>query len=244
MTSFPARDPFYTDYAWLYDAHQRGVRGDIAFYRDLALEAQRDGGRVIEIGVGTGRVAIPTAEAGVRVLGLDLAHEMLVICEEKARAAGVRMDLVEADMRSFALSEPAALVTIPHRAFLHNLTEEDQRATLEACRRALRRGGRLAMNVFNPEIIAAVEMMRGADAFEGVANFDLADQIIETPMPMRAPDGSLHRATLRVRYIYQPQLEALLDRAGFEVESWLGDFEGSRFGTLSTEIICVARAVD
>ncbi|MCC6237071.1 MAG: class I SAM-dependent methyltransferase [Dehalococcoidia bacterium] len=242
MTAFPARDPFYTDHAWLYDAHQRGVRGDIKFYRDLAIEAGRDGGAVIEIGVGTGRVAIPTAEAGVRIVGLDVAQEMLAICEEKARAAGVHVDLVQADMRRFACSRPASLVTIPHRAFLHNLTEADQRATIESCRRALRPGGRLAMNVFNPEIIAAVEMMRGADAFEGVANFDLADQIIETPMPMRAPDGSVHRATLRVRYIYRPQLEALLGDAGFEVEAWLGDFEGSRFGTLSTEIICVARA--
>jgi hypothetical protein len=61
MTSMPARDPFYTDLAWLYDAHQRGVRGDIEFYRDLALEAE---GLVIELGVGTGRVAIPTALAG------------------------------------------------------------------------------------------------------------------------------------------------------------------------------------
>lgn len=243
MTSFPARDPFYTDHAWLYDAHQRGVRGDIEFYRDLALDAQREGGAVIEIGVGTGRVAIPTAEAGVRIVGLDLAREMLAICEEKARVAGARVDLVQADMRRFAFSRPAALVTIPHRAFLHNLTEDDQRATIESCRRALRQGGRLAMNVFNPEIIAAVEMMRGADAFEGVANFDLADQIIETPLPMRGPDGSAHRATLRVRYIYKPQLEELLTETGFQVEAWLGDFEGSRFGTLSTEIICLARAV-
>lgn len=243
MTAFPARDPFYTDYAGLYDAHQDGVRGDVAFYRELAVNAQRDGGPVVEIGVGTGRVALSAAEAGVRVVGLDLAHEMLAICQDKARSAGVHVDLVQADMRCFRLARPAALVTIPHRAFLHNLTEDDQRATIESCRRALRRGGRLAMNVFNPEIIAAVEMMRGGGDFEGVANFDLADQIIETPMPMRAPDGAVYRATLRVRYIYKRQLEALLDAADFEVEAWLGDFEGSRFGTLSTEIICVARAV-
>lgn len=240
MTSIPARDPFYTDLAWLYDAHQRGVRGDIEFYRDLALDA---GGLTIELGVGTGRVAIPTVLAGARVLGLDLASEMLVICQSKAIEAGARLELAQADMRNFALRAPAALVTIPHRAFLHNLTEEDQRATIEACRRNLVRGGRLAMNVFNPEIIALVEMMRGADATEGVPTFDLIDQVIETPMPMRAPDGGVHRGLLRVRYIYQAQLGALLEAAGFQVEAWYGDFLGAAFGPVSTEIIVVARAV-
>ncbi len=239
MTSNPARDPFYTDYAWLYDAHQRGVRGDIEFYTDRALEA--GGGLVVELGVGTGRTAIPAALAGARVLGLDLAREMLELCRQKALEGGAHLDLAQADMRDFALRSPAALITIPHRAFLHNLTEDDQRATIEACARALAPGGRLAMNVFNPEIIAAVEMMRGADAYEGVANFDLIDQVIETPMPMRAPDGSVHRALLRVRYIYQAQLEAQLRDAGFTIEAWYGDFQGSRFGALSTEIICVAR---
>jgi len=240
VTSIPARDPFYTDLAWLYDAHQRGVRGDIEFYRRLADEAK---GLVIELGVGTGRVAIPTARAGARVLGLDLSREMLEICREKARAESARLDLAQADMRAFELRTPARLVTIPHRAFIHNLTTRDQRATLEACRRALLTGGRLALNVFNPEIVALVEMMRGAEATEGVPTFDLADQIIETPMPMRAPDGSLHRGLLRVRYVYQSQLAVLLEHAGFEVEAWYGDFAGSAFGPLSTEIIVVARAV-
>jgi SAM-dependent methyltransferase len=224
----------------LYDAHQRGVRGDIEFYRDLALEAD---GLVVELGVGTGRIAIPTALAGARVLGLDLSWEMMAICREKASEARTHVDLAQADMRAFALRTPAALITIPHRAFLHNLTAEDQRATLEACRRNLATGGRLALNVFNPEIIALVEMMRGAEPTEGIPTFDLADQIIETPMPMRAPDGSMHRGLLRVRYIYQPQIAAYLQAAGFEVEAWYGDFHGSAFGPASTEIVCVARAV-
>ncbi|MSP21499.1 MAG: class I SAM-dependent methyltransferase [Dehalococcoidia bacterium] len=239
VTSMPARDPFYTDLALLYDAHQRGVRGDIEFYRDLAVAA---GGLTVELGVGTGRVGIPSALAGARVLGLDLAWEMLAICRDKTIEAGTHLNLVQADMRRFELRTPASLITIPHRAFLHNLTEGDQRATIEACRRNLVRGGRLAMNVFNPEIIALVEMMRGAEATEGVPTFDLIDQVIETPLPMRAPDGGLHRGVLRVRYIYRPQLAELLATAGFEVEAWYGDFEGSAFGPMSTEIIVVARA--
>ena len=144
------RDPYYTDFAREYDRHNSGVSGDVEFYRELAQQA---GGPVVELGVGTGRVAIPVVQAGVAVLGLDLSPEMLVICREKAREArATALALAIGDMRRFALTRPAALLTIPHRAFLHNLTTDDQLATLACCRAALPRGGRLALNVFNPDL--------------------------------------------------------------------------------------------
>src|SRR5690606_1802312 len=71
----------YGAYAELYDERSEGVRGDVEFYRDLALEA---GGLVVEVGAGTGRMAIPMAEAGVEVVGIDLSREMLAVAGRKA----------------------------------------------------------------------------------------------------------------------------------------------------------------
>jgi 2-polyprenyl-3-methyl-5-hydroxy-6-metoxy-1,4-benzoquinol methylase len=62
------------------------LRGDIAFYRDLA---QRTKGQALEVGVGTGRVAVELAKAGIRVTGLDLSAAMLAIATEEAAASGV-----------------------------------------------------------------------------------------------------------------------------------------------------------
>ena len=88
----------YDTIAGLYDAWSTGVVEDISFYVDEALAS---GGPVVELGVGTGRIAIPTAGAGVHVIGVDSSAGMLEVCAEQARLAGVadRLDLRLGDLR-------------------------------------------------------------------------------------------------------------------------------------------------
>ena len=74
----------YDPIAELYDAWSRQVTEDIAFYVDEALAA---GGTVVELGVGTGRIAVPTAAAGVRVIGVDSSSPMLDVCRRRAAAS-------------------------------------------------------------------------------------------------------------------------------------------------------------
>ena len=246
-----ARDPYYTEFAGEYDRHTKGVRGDIDFYRALSLEAD---GLVVELGVGTGRTAIPAARAGARVLGLDLSSEMLTICRAKAEEASVRgLSLAVADMRRFALAHPAALVTIPHRAFLHNLTTDDQLATLLSCRAALGPGGRLALNVFDPDIAHMADWIgRGPDEWdEGVYREDssqrhdsgTSDQRSDSTIVLTDASGQRRRVEIRVRYVHRYELEQLLSRSGFEVERLDGDFDGQPYGPSSTEMVWLARAV-
>lgn len=247
----PLSDPFYTDFARAYDDHSQGVRGDVEFYRDLALEAD---GLTVELGVGTGRIAIPSVAAGARVLGLDLSREMLAICRQKAAEAGLGsregLALAQADMRRFALARPARLVTIPYRAFLHNLETEDQIATLEACRAALEPGGLLALNVFNPDIAKIADwLQRGPEEWEPRPgggqqrhDYEPAGQRVDSSMLLPSSEGRPRRVEIRLRYVYRHELEHLLARAGFAIERLEGDFLGTAFGPLSTEIVCVARA--
>ncbi|MDE3189186.1 MAG: class I SAM-dependent methyltransferase, partial [Acidobacteriota bacterium] len=86
----------YDSISRLYDAWSTGVVEDISFYVDEALAS---GGPVVELGVGTGRIAVPTAMAGVHVIGVDSSAGMLAVCAEAARAAGVagRLDLRQGD---------------------------------------------------------------------------------------------------------------------------------------------------
>lgn len=252
----PLIDPLYSEFAEQYDERfpgqtSIGVDGDIAFYTRLAREAQ---GPVVELGAGTGRVAIPIVLAGVRVLGLDLSPQMLAIARRKAAEQQIERELglAVADMRSFALTRPAALITIPARAFLHNLTTEDQLATLAACRAALRPGGRLALNVFNPnlELIARwmqlppEEREQPGDLMPETLesrDYDPSEQRVDTRMRMRAPDGRSVVA-IRLRWVYRFEMEHLFARSGFEVEALYGDFEGSSFDITSTELVWVAKA--
>ena len=253
----PLIDPLYSEFAEQYDVRfpgqtSIGVDGDIAFYTRLAGEAN---GPVVEIAVGTGRVAIPMVLAGVQVLGLDLSPQMLAIARRKAteRAVERELGLAVADMRSFALSRPAALITIPARAFMHNLTTDDQLATLAACRAALRPGGRLALNIFNPnlEMIAHCMQLPPEDREQPgtqlpgeleTRDYDPSEQRVDTRLKMRAPDGQ-NVVAIRLRWIYRFEMEHLLARSGFEVEELYGDFDGNRFDITSTELVWVARAV-
>jgi SAM-dependent methyltransferase len=241
-------DDYYLHHADLYDLASTGIEGDVAFYRALALEA---GGPVVELGAGTGRIAIPLAEAGVEVIGIDTSLPMLEIAQAKAAAAGVehRLRLIEGDMRSFTVQEPVSLVLIPYRTFLHNLTTDDQLATLAACHRALRPGGRLALNVFNPDLRRIVEGLAASpgqwrpDPLGREANeqHEPAGQIVRTRLRLRDASGSRREASIAVRYVYRYEMEHLLARSGFEVEALYGDFAGAPFDERSTELVWVAQ---
>ena len=125
---------------------------DVAFYVELAGEPRA---AVVELAVGTGRVAIPIAErTGRRVIGIDVSAEMLELARRHAADAGVALELRQGDMRELALDEPTDLVICPFRAMLH-LADHDAARRRDAARRAaLVPGGRFAWNafVFDPAV--------------------------------------------------------------------------------------------
>ena len=146
-------DSIYDQWAGIYDSVYSHVRDDIPFYVE---EARRAGGPVLELGCGTGRVAIPVAQAGIDIIGVDSSPRMLDVARGKASRlseSSGRVTLVEADMRDVDL--PAGgfnLVTIPFRSFLSLLSVPDQIQTLDNVRGLLGPGGRLVFNIFVPDL--------------------------------------------------------------------------------------------
>jgi SAM-dependent methyltransferase len=131
-----------------YDAWCRSVTEDIPFYVELALQA---GGPVLEVGVGSGRVAVPTALAGVPVVGVDSSAVMLDLARERAAPHDVPLQLVQADMRDLPELGRFPLVTVPFRAFLHLRDDAERLAVLRALHARLQPGGMLAFDVFHPD---------------------------------------------------------------------------------------------
>src|SRR5213080_604379 len=125
MSAVPDGGSPYDAIARLYDPWSRSVTEDVGFYVE---EAVASGGPVVELGVGTGRIAVPVAEAGVRVIGIDSSAAMLEVCAERAAAVGVadRLDLRHGDLRDPPVCERVPLVTCPFRAYLH-LRNDDER---------------------------------------------------------------------------------------------------------------------
>ena len=127
--------------------------GDRDWYR---RKAQESGGPVLELGAGTGRIALALARDGLQVHALDIHGGMVAALRRKIAAEAPevqsRIVVVQADMRTFRIDSKFALAIAPFRALLHNLTEADHLATFERVRLHLRPGGRFAFNVFHPSL--------------------------------------------------------------------------------------------
>ncbi len=246
-----------------YDARAEGIPGDVDFFLRLAQEAHEAGHPVLELACGTGRVAIPIAREGVRVVGLDLSPAMLARAGEKSVGLeNVRW--VEGDMRSFELPERFGLVFIPYRSFQHMLTVADQLSCLGCIHRHLVPGGRLALNIFNPDIVAIGQWLtvrkgglqrrrdvytvpagRAAMGWETRTYRTAGQELTATFLDEELDDegaviSPIYR-DLRLRYIFRFEMEHLLARAGFEIEALYGDFSGAAFEDTSPEMVWVAR---
>jgi SAM-dependent methyltransferase len=231
----------YDPIADLYDPWSRSVVEDVDFYVEEALAA---GGPVVELGVGTGRIAVPIARAGVRVIGVDASAGMLAIAREAARAAGVDelLDLRRGDMRRPPLRSRVNLVVIPFRALLHMRTEADRLTALRAARRLLRPEGRLIFDVFEPgaddiESTHARWLEREPGIFER-ADWDSDERTLT--LSVRGPSGA---STMTLAWLSPPEWHALLERAGFEVDAIYGWFDRRPY-TGGEDVVFVASRRD
>jgi SAM-dependent methyltransferase len=213
----------YDSIARLYDPWSVSVTEDVGFYVDLALRA---GGPVVELGVGTGRIAVPTAAAGVRVIGIDSSKGMLEVCAEAAATAGVShlLDLRVGDLLDPPVQERVRLVTCPFRAFLHLHTDDERLRALGAARDLLEPDGRLVFDVFRPgpEDIADTNgrwLEREPEIFER-ADWDTERRRLT--LSVRGPDGS---TTMKLAWLSPDEWGALIERAGFEIEAHYGWFD-------------------
>lgn len=120
-------------YAETYDSTISNWPGEIDFYLNHAEEASANVASVLELGCGTGRVAVPLGEAGFDLVGLDHSPPMLEIAKEKSQGMP-NMRWVLGDMRSFALEETFDLVIIPGHAFQNLNSSEDQVSCLKSIR--------------------------------------------------------------------------------------------------------------
>jgi SAM-dependent methyltransferase len=229
----------YDSIALLYDPWSRSVTEDVSFYVGLARES---GGPVVELGVGTGRIAIPTAAAGIRVIGIDSSPGMLGVCRQRAALAGVAhlLDLRVGDFLEPPVAERVALVTCPFRAYLHLRDDGERRRALTAARRLLLPGGRLAFDVFEPGA-DDIEETHGRWIEREPGIFERADWDESARTLTLSVRGETGETTMQLAWISPDEWRALLDRAGFVVEGCYGWFDGSPYAG-GEDTVWVARA--
>jgi len=215
----------YDPIARLYDPWSASVQEDIPFYLE---EARAAGGPVVELGVGTGRIAVPLAADGIEVIGVDASEGMLEVCREHAALAGVSLDLRLGDLRDPPVDARFRLVLCPFRSLLHMQTGDDRRKALRAVRGLLVPGGRFVFDVFEPSQ-GDIDETDGLWLEREPGIWERADW-----------DGAARTLTLSVRdaqtestmtlaWLSPDEWQTLLVEEGFEIEALYGWFDRSRY---------------
>jgi len=240
----------------IYDTVYSWHTDDIPFYVARAKEAR---GPVLEAGCGTGRILLPTLQAGVDIDGLDINPGMLEVLKRKAAVLGLAPRVFLADMRDFTLQRRYALVTIPFRAFMHLLTTGDQLRALRCIREHLEGGGALVMNLFYPsfEILTRPDGVDHVDrefphpetglpmVMTSKRRVDRIHQIVHVEREVTESDargyiGATHRDAFSMRWTWKPEMELLLQLAGLNRWQVQGGFGGAPFENPADEMVWTA----
>jgi SAM-dependent methyltransferase len=246
------QDPAYYDHAY------RRRRADVRFY---VAQARRFGGPVLELGVGTARVAAALAEAGFEVVGIDRMASMLAgarnnLARLDASVRG-RVTLRRADMSRLHLSRRFPLVIAPFNAFMHLYDRQALERVLASVRGHLEPAGRLVFDVLMPDLKALARpwgrmyrtrpFRHPADgrryAYAETFQYDPVAQIQFVSMcfdPEGAPQDAFV-TPLAHRQFFPAELEALLHYNGFAIETRYGSFDGGSLEADSESQIIVAK---
>lgn len=242
---------FYVDTLY-YDHEFEKRTADARWYCDRYLEAE---GTILELGVGTGRIALKAVRKGASVIGLDTAHSMLSrAAERRAKLPQSRRDdlqLIQGDMREFALSKRFELITCPFNAFQHLYTLDDIARCLDRVRTHLTPDGLFIFDVLVPDL----EYLNRSPLkrYPGVTfrhptfgvSYTYSEQTAYDPIKQlnqmwlhydrSEPDSAAPEhfcIELSHRVFFPQEIFGILKHNGFTVLQCLGDFDG---GPLSAE---------
>jgi SAM-dependent methyltransferase len=223
---------WYDAWADRYGDWSTGVNADVPFYVGLARDAD---GPLVELAVGSGRVAIPVAHAtGRRVIGIDSSQAMLAQARMRAVEEGVELDLREGDIRELELEQPAALIYCPGRSLLHLPTWADRRRCFERVAASLRPDGHFAWNAFafDHHVAAAIDGRHADTPLPHTNSYSVGDNRVDITLD-DGGTGSLWWAT-------KNEWLGLLDVSGLRLEALYGGFAGEPLDDDSREYVFVA----
>lgn len=248
------RDPLY------YDNEYKGRTDDANFYAGAYVEAAD---WVLELGVGSGRIATRAVRRGAQVVGLDLSIDMLRLAQAKKRslpaAKQPNLQLMQADMRAFALDRKFKLITCPFNAFQHLYTRQDVEQCLASVKAHLTPRGRFCFDMLMPDAAYfarprfrwyggtryrhpahnAWYTYSERSSWDGVRQINQMWFRSERDPKGEGPGEII--AQLSHRYFAPTEIEALLHYNGFEVVNILGDFEEAAVTDDSESMVVVAK---
>jgi SAM-dependent methyltransferase len=208
------------------------------------LAGLADGGRALEFAIGTGRVAVPLAERGVPVSGIELSRPMVGRLREKADETAI--PVVVGDMAAARVPGEFSLVYLVYNTVSNLLTQDEQVACFGNAARHLRPGGRFVVELWVPDL---QRLPPGAPAAvfavePGYVGFDSYDVLHQQVVSHHVRFGEDRQARLfrsPHRYVWPAELDLMARLAGFTLESRHADWSGAEFTAESRSHVSVYR---
>ena len=252
----------YKAIAEYYDAEYADkamLQVDVPFY---LKHLGRKRASVLELACGTGRAAIPIAQAGHRVVGVDYADDMLAIARRKRDGVGLtdqQLQLKLQDCTRLRLGEKFDSICIFFNTFLGFTTLEQQDAVLTGVRKHLKPRGRFWLDIFQPNLsLLAEPVSRSVDTHQFYVHA-LERAVMQQTDVKRNPAaqrqtvtfryqwfdaaGDLHKEKIQfdMTFIFPRELQILLERNGLKIDRLYGDYDGSDLTADSPRMIADCR---
>ncbi len=232
-----------------------GSKNDIEFYKELALQNR---GKTLELGVGTARVAIPLAKAGITVVGIDSSVHMLRVAKAKLAKESVavrkRVILKKGDMRAFELKQAFSFIYISASTFDHNKTVEDRKRTLNRIYEHLEMNGTFAFDLEQaapdkPEKSWWIDRKKTEDGKMVVRSIFARRNMSKRVLNLDLFFDVYQSGKLLERYyeygevamLSRDEIIRLLEKNGFKIVSIYGDFDKSKYQKDSLKIVLVTK---
>lgn len=185
-------------------------------------------GLALELGIGTGRLALPLAETGVEVHGIDASQAMLA--KLKAKPGGERIPITVGSFADFSLEARFRLVYVAFNTFFGLLTQDEQVSCFGAVSRHLTEDGVFVMQAFVPDVrrfddheqrVAAESVGVDEVALETATHDPFAQRTDSAYVVIR--DGSVRMYPVRIRYAHVSELDLMARLAGLQLrDRWAG----------------------
>ena len=257
----------YNRWAERYDIfYETAPEGELEFYLNAI---DKHGGPVLEIGVGTGRIAIPAAEKGHCITGVDLHLPMLEKARQKLAKSSVTenggsLELIQADMTTLDLGDRKfATVIIPSNTLALALDSQLQSAAIQRVAAHMDDDGVFLFNIFYPSpdmifddsedefLLGIVDrsedglrhVLTGINRFDNRNQINYCTQTIETLSLNNGITKEREELSVEMRYLHHHQVMKMLAPAGLNAVQIYGDFNGSPLTEESEDMVYVCQMI-
>lgn len=241
-------------FARFYDTiyHQLRDATDNEYFQN---EIKKSGGKILEIGVGTGRLFINSLNLGADIYGLDISESMLDMLYKKLKS-DQHYRVSHQNILDFSYDFKFDLIVAPFRVIMHLLSIEEQIMALNNVYDHLKSNGRFIFDVFVPDLKQLINGLNNQMDFEGeyepgekIRRFastvpDLINQTITVNFHLVWEEGDELKHdewVLPLRFFFRYELEHLLQRTKFEKYKIYGDYKGSELTKDSKEFIIICQ---